>query len=261
MDTPVIDFHNHVGRWGILGVDDDPDRFIQIMDAAGVDRACVNCIFYGDARHGNDLVTKFVSRDPDRFIGVAYVTPRYPDEAIQELERAFDEMEMKFLKIYPNYFRQPVDDPAYFPIFEWANDRGIVIMSHSNYIPENDPQYASEHDTFTRPLRFIALAERFPRIRWVLAHAGNAIHGQEEAVEAALARPNIFLETSTSLGAHGTIEFLVEGVGADRVLFGSDMPLLDARAQVGRIVTADIPDEAKQKILGLNAISLLGLEK
>ena len=262
MDTPVIDFHNHVGRWGIFGVDDDPDRFLRIMDAAGVDRACINCIFCGDARHGNDVVARFVSRDPDRFIGVAYVTPRYPDEAIQELERAFDEMEMKFLMIAPYYLGQPVDDPTYFPIFEWANDRGIVIMSDSNYVPENDPlYYSSEYGTVTRPLRFITLAERFPRIRWVLAHSGNAIHGQEEAVEAARTQPNIFLETSTSLGAHGTIEFLVEGAGADRVLFGSDMPLLDARAQVGRIVTADIPDEAKQKILGLNAIRLLGLEK
>ena len=44
------------------------------------------------------------------------------------------------------------------------------------------------------------------------------------------------------------------------MLFGSDMPLMDPRLQVGRIVTADIPDEVKLKVLGLNAIKLLGLE-
>ena len=51
----------------------------------------------------------------------------------------------------------------------------------------------------------------------------------------------------------------MEGAGADRVLYGSDMPLMDARMQVGRIVTADISDHAKRQVLGLNAIRILGL--
>ena len=79
-------------------------------------------------------------------------------------------------------------------------------------------------------------------------------------MQAAQACPNIFLETATSFGDHGTIEYLVEGAGADRVLFGSDMPLMDARFQVARIVTASISDDAKRKVLGLNAIKLLGLD-
>mgnify|MGYP002031553846 CR=1 FL=1 len=56
------------------------------------------------------------------------------------------------------------------------------------------------------------------------------------------------------------VAWLIEGAGEDRVLFGSDMPLMDARGMVGRIVTADISEEAKRKVLGLNAIKLLGLE-
>ena len=252
MDTPVIDMHSHAGRWGSYGVDDDPDRFVRVMDAAGVDRACINCIFFGDARRGNDVVSGFVARHPDRFIGVGYVTPRYPDEAIPELERAFDKLGMKFLKVYPTYYGRPIDDPGYFPIFEWADDRGIVVMSHSSFIDDGD--------TLTAPRRFIGLAQRYTRVRWLLAHSGNARPGQEQAVEAARACPNVYLEACTSHGEHGTIEFLVEGAGADRVLFGTDMPLMDARFQVGRIVTADISDEAKVKVLGLNAIRLLGLE-
>ena len=106
---------------------------------------------------------------------------------------------------------------------------------------------------------FIDLAERFTNVNWILAHAGNKELGRIDAVEAAKACPNIFLETCTSYGDHGSIEFLVEGAGADRVLYGSDMPLMDARIQVGRIVTADISDNAKRQVLGLNAIRLLGL--
>ena len=251
VNTPVIDMHSHAGRWGTLGVDDDAARFVQVMDAAGVDRACINCIFYGDPRRGNDTVAGFVARYPDRFIGVGFVTPHYPEEVIGELERAFDTLRMKFLKLYPTYYGRPIDDDGYLPIFEWADDRGIVIMSHSSYV--------DDRDTLTAPRRFVGLAQRFTRVRWLLAHSGNVRPGQEQAVEAARACPNIYLETCTSFGEHGTIEYLVEGAGADRVLFGSDMPLMDARYQLGRIVTADIPEDAKRKVLGLNATRLLDL--
>jgi len=251
IDTPVIDFHTHAGSWGATGVYDDPDRFLRIMDAAGVDRSCINCIFFGDARRSNDTVTKFLSKHPDRFVGVAFVTPHYPNEVVPELERAFGELGMRSLKVYPTYFGRPIDDPAYTSVFEWCDQRNIVVMSHSSF--------TGPEDTLTAPVRFIKLAERFPHVQWVLAHSGNSMQGQIQAVEAAQARQNIYLETATSFGEHGTIEYLVEGAGEDKVLFGSDMPLLDARHQVGRIVTADISDEAKRKVLGLNAIRILGL--
>ena len=248
-ETPVIDFHAHSGKWtsyGILG--GTPDHFVQVMDAAGVDKVSVNCIFYGEARRGNDVTAGYVRAFPDRFIGVGFVTPRYPSEAIPELERCFDELEFRFLKVYPVYYDKPLDDPSYAPIYEWCNERGIIIMSHSQY----------EHKT--RPFRFARLAERYRNITWVLAHSGNNMDGQIESVEAAQSAPNIYLETCTSMAEHGTIEFLVEGAGEDRVLYGSDLPILDARHQLARIVTADISDEAKRKILGLNAVKLLGLD-
>ena len=47
--------------------------------------------------------------------------------------------------------------------------------------------------------------------------------------------------------------------GADRVLFGSDTPLMDPRSQLGKIITANISDEAKRQILGDNARRLLGI--
>ena len=135
------------------------------MDHAGIDVACINCIFYGDARYANDLVAELCARRPDRFVPVAFVTPHYPDEAVRELERAFDQLGMKYLKIYPDYFRKPNDDPAYFPIYEWLNERGLAVMMHATY--SFDPPGVTPKGRFT------ALSERFPNVRWVLAHAGG----------------------------------------------------------------------------------------
>ena len=254
INTPVIDFHTHAGGWSSIGMKFDIPKFIKVMDSAGVDMSCINCIFHGKASRSNDIVSGIVKDNPDRFVGVGFVTPHYPDECINELERSFDELGMKFLKIYPDYFGKPVDDTGYYPIFEWANDRKLVIMSHSSY------GTGSISDSLTSPLRFIGLSDRYPNIRWVLAHSGNDTPGQVQAVTAAQNSPRIFLETCTSFGAQGTIEFLVKGVGGDRVLFGSDMPLMDARFGVARIVTADISDTDKTKILGLNAMKLLNIK-
>ena len=124
-ETPVIDFHAHSGKWssqGVLG--GTPDHFVQVMDAAGVDKLAVNCIFYGDARRGNDVTAGYVRAYPDRFIGVGFVTPRYPTEAIPELERCFGELGFRFLKVYPVYYEKPLDDPDFDFIYEWCDERG-----------------------------------------------------------------------------------------------------------------------------------------
>ena len=251
MDTPVIDFHAHGGGWTTLALDAEPELYVRNMDAAGIDAACINCIWYGDARRANDLIVEtYLEPYPERFIGVAFVTPFYPEEAISELERAFDQLDMKMLKTYPTYFNKPMDDPAYFPIYEWANDRGICIMCHGTYTV--DPPGT------TVLKRYASLTERFPNIKWVIAHVGSGI--SSDPTDAAKELPNVWLETCGSGSSVGSIKFAVDHAGADRVLFGTDMPIFDARHQVGKVVTADISTEAKQRVLGLNAIDLLGLD-
>ena len=53
----------------------------------------------------------------------------------------------------------------------------------------------------------------------------------------------------------------VNELGDDRILYGSDLPLIDARFGVGRIVTAKISEHSKRKILGLNALKVLNLNE
>ncbi len=251
VNTPVIDLHAHAGGWKTRGFDDDPALFLQVMDAAGIDKTCMNCIYHSDAKRSHDIVAdRFVGPHPDRFVGVAFASPYYPAEAIRELDRAFDVLGFKMLKTYPIYFRKPSDDPAYFPIYEWANDRGIPIMCHGLY--DTDPPGT------TMLKRYTAFTERYPNIKWVIAHAGGST--SEDAAETARTLPNVWLETCGSGGALGSVKFAVDRVGADRVLFGTDMPILDARQQIAKVVTADISAEDKRKVLGLNAMALLGLE-
>ncbi|MCY3761310.1 MAG: amidohydrolase family protein, partial [Gemmatimonadetes bacterium] len=80
-----------------------------------------------------------------------------------------------------------------------------------------------------------------------------------QAIAAARANANYYLETCSTFRQPGVVERLVAEAGADRVIFGSDTPLMDPRPQLGKIVTADIDAAAKRLILGGNARRLLRL--
>ena len=71
-------------------MDDDVDRHVALMDAAGIDKACINCVFYGDARRSNDYAVRFARERPDRFYFAAFASPHYPEEVARELDRAID---------------------------------------------------------------------------------------------------------------------------------------------------------------------------
>ena len=87
----------------------------------------------------------------------------------------------------------------------------------------------------------------------ILGHAGGRYRGHLAAAALAGRYPNVFVDTAGDCYALGLIEYLVNQVGAGRVLFGSDITWIDARTQLGMILDADLPTEAKQKILGENA--------
>ncbi|MDP6125551.1 MAG: amidohydrolase family protein [Candidatus Latescibacteria bacterium] len=248
MNARLIDFHGHAGSWPQYGMHDDADRMLKMMDLASVDRSCLFNVFDGDARRGNDRTAGIISHAPERFIGFAFVTPHYPEECRDELTRCFDELGFLAIKIYPPYTNYPVTHEVWAPVFEFADSRGLAVISHT-----------WGGDSKCGPKLFAQAARHYPNVQWVLGHSGGAAVGRKEAVEAAQSVPSLYLEICSSYREIGSIEDMVDGVGADRVLFGSDIPLIEPRLHLARVLLADISDDEKWMILGRNAIKLLGL--
>lgn len=243
----VIDFHGHVGRWDTVGMVDDPETMLRAMDRVGIDRSCVFDIFHPDGTRGNDRTARFVAQHPERFIGFAYVSPLMADRVVPELERAVDDLGFRAIKLYPPYTPYPLDDPIWDPVFEFANERGLAVLSHTDTSRESQPMLLAQ------------AAQRFPRARFVAGHSGNIEPARAQAIAAARRYPNFYLETCSTYRSPGVIEELVREAGADRVLFGSDTPLMDPRAQIGKIITAELTDAEKRMVLGGNATGLLRL--
>ena len=243
----VIDFHGHVGRWDAFAMGDDPAPMLRAMDAVGIDRSCLFNIFHPDGRSGNDQTAAFVAQHPDRFIGFAYVSPMLPETVGPELKRAIDELGFKAIKIYSPYTPYPLDHPAWDPARarrEQGDPARGARAGRRALFPPAPPAHP---------------APRAPTPTFVAAHAGNAEPFRGQAIAAAQAWPNFYLETCSTFRIPGVVEELVSKAGAARVLFGSDVPLMDPRPQLGKIITADIDAEAKRLVLGANAHRLLKL--
>ena len=156
-------------------------------------------------------------------------------------------MGMRGFKIHPSLHGYPADGENLRPMWEYANEKGLPVLSHT---------WAG--DRTCSPAVLGILADEYPKVPVLLGHSGGTPAGYDEALEVASKQENVFLETCGSGVVYGMIERFVRKVGADRILFGSDMPFVNANAQIGKILYAKIPDEDKRKILGLNMAKIIG---
>lgn len=253
MGTLIIDSHVHIGKHH--GCQADADALICSADKLGFDKIFCShftAVVY-DMHEGNAELAKAVARYPDRILGYAAITsPRYGQEALEELERCVETYGMRGLKIYsrPRMAADPqvivsICEPCMYPIVEKAAAYGLPILAHAT--PE-------ECET---------LAQAVPESKIIMAHMGNTAiaHGNwHRAIVAAQRYGNIYLETCSSTIDMGHVEAAVEAIGAERVIFGTDMPFLNPHVQLARITGAEINPEAKELILGGNMVRLLGLQ-
>jgi predicted TIM-barrel fold metal-dependent hydrolase len=101
------------------------------------------------------------------------------------------------------------------------------------------------------------MARAHPAIPFLAGHSGAG--DVEINLEEARQTPNLYLELTYSGGTPWLTKRLVDEVGADRIVWGSDTILFAASHQIGKVVFADIPETAKRQILGGTARRLFGL--
>ena len=236
-----------MGRWDLYLRKDDPELILHSIDRAGIDIACLFQIFHPDGTTGNDLTARFIANHPDRFVGFAYVAPTMPKRMVSELVRAIDQLHFVAIKIYPPYTPWEFNRPKWHPIDQFAHERKLAVIIHTYHLRQNRPRFLQK------------IAPLYPSANFVAGHSGNVPEACAEAIAAALARPNVYLETCSTFRMPGVIEELVEQAGANRGLYGSDLPLMDPRPQLEKIITAAISHADKRLVLGVNAQRLLGI--
>lgn len=155
------------------------------------------------------------------------------------------------IKIHPEEHQYKISEHGR-SIFEFAAERRAVVLTHSG-----EPNSV--------PADFVPLANEFPEVTLILAHLGfSGATGQSpdlqvRAIQAAR-HGNLYTDTSSAQSIlPGLIEWAVNEVGPERILFGTDTPLYSASAQRARIDFAEIGDEQRRMILWKNAQRILQL--
>ena len=163
--SEVIDFHGHVGSWDSIGMTDDAETMLRTMDAAGVDKACLFNIFDADSRESNNRTIAFTSKHPERFIPFAYIWPESADKMVSEAKRAIDELGCKAFKTYPPYTAFTLDDRRWDPLYEFVQERGLALITHTSSEWQSYPKYLGESARRFPGATFIAGPQRqCPRI-------------------------------------------------------------------------------------------------
>ena len=124
---------------------------------------------------------------------------------------------------------------------EIARRAGVFVLFHSG-----DGYVGS----LCTPTSIGAAASQFPGTRFIMGHMG--VSDWPEAIAVALRQPNIILDTTGATITYGMLETAVAEIGADRIIWGSDMPLYPVYHGLAKIVQSELAEADKQKILGDN---------
>ena len=254
----VIDCHAHYGHAHHWMPYHDEQGLLTTMARIGIDLMCVSSLLalFSDRRAGNDEVIALTEKYPERFVGFAVVNPRYPSEIEAELERCFEHEGVRGIKIHPATYVHDykLDGADYEPVWAFAKRRDCPVLMHAG------PR--SERHTLG-PQLIARVAERHPEMKLIIGHAGSydSWTALDEHIEVVQRHDNLFLEVSTTNRFYRSVDYMVDQVGSERVLFGSDGPFHSFIAEFGAVVYSRISEEAKENVLGRNMARLLHLSK
>jgi predicted TIM-barrel fold metal-dependent hydrolase len=274
------------------------------MDEFGIDRQLllltspgVQVVRPGEgtplAREANDIAAEACRKHPDRFSALAAFDPRDAKGSVKEIERAMTKLGLKGAVLNGHFQGHYLDQPEYLPILEAleANDAALYIHPTA---PWNAPHYEARgfygalggfpHDVWlhTMALIFSGAFDRFPRLRLVIGHMGEAMPlqlyrfdwMQGNADNRALpARPeplklqhpvsyyfknNIWITTS-GVAWEPAIKFCMEQLGPERVLYAMDYPYQQSYDEVAAYDRMQLPPEHKKMLMEDNARAVFRL--
>jgi predicted TIM-barrel fold metal-dependent hydrolase len=304
-----IDFHVHLipqfyqdaayeaGAGPAIGryPDWSPELALELMDRTNIEVALLSLaqpgVQFGDPRKAvalaqrcNDYSAELNARWPRRFGAFAVVPMWDVGGAVTEIERSLTQLKHQGVCLFASYGGKFLGDPWFDPVLAALNDRDAVVFVHPALHPSSRtlelpwPGFMMEYvfDT-TRAavnLVFSGAIERYPRIRFVLAHAGGLMpyfawrlsvspmidkRLEQISPEQVYARLRRFWYDNALAPTAETFECLKGVAPLNQVVFGSDWPFANARVIAEAVKTYEgvaMPQDQRDAIDRTNALSL-----
>jgi 2,3-dihydroxybenzoate decarboxylase len=280
------------------------ERRIADMDAAGIDRQVISLTCPGTqildrdravamATLANDQLAQACRRHPDRFSGLTAVAPQDPEGAAAEIARGVHDLGFKGVIINSHTQGEYLDNPKFWPILEAAEAVDTPVYLHPNTPPKSmigplleagldSAIYGFAVETGMHLLRIITAGvfDRFPRLRLVVGHLGEALPfwlyrldfmhaaqvaaGRYESMKPIQRRPSDYLRSNVWVTTSGmpwapAIMFCREVLGPDRVMYAMDYPYQYVPEEVTMQDQLPIDAAAKQAFFQGIAEEVFGL--
>jgi predicted TIM-barrel fold metal-dependent hydrolase len=236
------------------------EELIASMDECGIDASVLLSAGWDTnetCRLTNDYVLESAARYPKRLIPFCVVQPKAGDAAVRELERCVQGGARGIGEMRSDSQGCDLCDKKLMePIVEVALRHNLIYLTHASE-PVGHVYPGKGSITPDAIYRFVS---NFPELRVVCAHWGGGLPFYALMPEVATALKNTFFDTAATpfLYRPQVFETVAGAVGADKILFGSDYPLLSPKRIMAQIEAADLSAESKAMILGGNAQRLLG---
>lgn len=236
------------------------------------------------AKATNDSIAAAIKRHPDRYIGAITLPLPYIEESLKELDRAVNQLGLKYLHTWSNYKDRHIYEDEFEPVIAKCAELGIPIYLHpgvpeDEYLTDSGPIMASAGFGFTvdsmkSMLRLIigGVFDKYPDLKIIMGHMAEFFPyclerldnrfevGREfdpyikceKTFKEYFDAKNIFMSTS-GIGEPEVIYFVINTIGPDNIIFGTDYPMEDYKAATDFIKNLSVSKEIKDKIFYKNA--------
>jgi predicted TIM-barrel fold metal-dependent hydrolase len=201
----------------------------------------------------NNIILGVMKHHPDKFTGSFTFNPVHLKASLDEIKRCVDQG-MVGAK---TYYQTKINNPAFYPIVEKMIDLKMIIHTHAETqlgVGGYRMKYnGRKPEQVSIPEDFVDIAKRYPEAMFQHAHIGGG--GDWEYMCKALKHsPNVYVDTSGSNNEEHMIDFALQELGEDRLLFGSDNCYYQS---VGKILASNLTEAQKQKIFFENFNNIL----
>jgi len=241
------------------------DEMLRRMDAAGVERSFLIAAKLGPLGHPScfhmplEVVNKALKQHPDRFFGLYGVDPTQGMRAVYELQKSVEDYGYVGAHGYPHWFEIAPDAARWYPIYTKCCELDVPIQHQIGQSMVYAPDYPCR--SVGRPITIDSVACDFPELKYIGIHVG--IPWTDEAIFMAWKHKNVFLGTDAHSPKYWPASFtnFINTYGQDKVIFGTDFPVLDFERTRNEIEALNLRPVPKRKLLRDNVIRIYKLDQ
>ena len=256
-------WHGKIGRDASISEGLDLPAMLALMDSAGIERSLLVATKTGQlGLPGSwhlpyEIVARAVQQYPNRFSALAGLDPSEGMAGVRAFERAVREDGFVGAHFYPHWFELAPDHARWYPFYAKCVELDVPVQLQVGQSLVYDP--ARRLRSVGRPITLDNVACDFPELKLVGIHVG--IPWTDEMIAMAWKHPNVYIGCDAHSPRYWPASFVqyINSYGQNKVLFGTDYPVLDFERTRAEIEALGLKPEVLVKLLRDNARALYKL--